>query len=67
MQQSFGGALTLLLSRGRHPGETKMFGAHAGFRPLWPLMLFAPWLTFGLACLVYALRKAPGSASHSTW
>jgi hypothetical protein len=38
---------------------------HVGLRPLWPVMLFAPWLLLGLACLLQALRKAPGSAAHS--
>jgi hypothetical protein len=40
--------------------------AYAGSRPLWPVMIFAPWLIFALACLLQALRKAPGFASHST-
>lgn len=35
--------------------------AHAGFRPLWPVMLLAPWVVLGLACLLEALRKAPGA------
>ena len=33
--------------------------AHAGLRQLWPVMLFAPWLVLGLACLLQALRNAP--------
>lgn len=41
-------------------GETRML-AHAGLRPLWPVMLFAPWLVLGLACLLQALRKAPAA------
>lgn len=44
----------------RQAGETRML-AHAGLRPLWPVMLFAPWLVLGLACLLQALRKAPGA------
>ena len=37
---------------------------HAGFRPLWPVMLFAPWLILGIAYLLQAVRHAPGRASH---
>jgi hypothetical protein len=39
--------------------------AHAGLRPLWPVMLFAPWLVLGLACVLQAVRKAPGGASQT--
>ncbi len=31
---------------------------HAGFRPLWPAMLFAPWVVLGLACLLQAAALA---------
>lgn len=44
----------------RQAGETRML-VHAGLRPLWPVMLFAPWVVLGLACLLQALRKAPGA------
>jgi hypothetical protein len=38
--------------------------AHAGLRPLWPVMLFAPWLVLGVALLLRAMRKPSGSASQ---
>lgn len=38
---------------------------HTGFRPLWPVVAFVPWLLFGVACLVYAAaqrgRESPGA------
>lgn len=36
--------------------------AHVGLRPLWPVMLFTPWLVFGLACLLQSMRRPRGSA-----
>ena len=39
--------------------------AHAGLRPPWPVVLFAPWLILGLACLLQAVRNIPGRASHT--
>jgi hypothetical protein len=39
--------------------------AHPGLRPLWPVMLFAPWLVLGLALLLRAMRKPRDSASQS--
>ncbi|MGP8033558.1 MAG: hypothetical protein ACLPQ6_05370 [Steroidobacteraceae bacterium] len=39
--------------------------AHAGFRPLWPVMLFAPWLILGLAYLSRSVRKPPSGASQT--
>lgn len=32
-----------------------MFAHAAGFRPLWPVMLFLPWLLVGVAWLVRSL------------
>ncbi len=31
---------------------------HAELRPLWPAMLFAPWVVLGLACLLQAVALA---------
>ena len=31
--------------------------AHAGLKPLWPVMVFTPWLVLGFACLLYAVRR----------
>jgi hypothetical protein len=39
--------------------------AHAGLRPLWPVMLFAPWLILGVALLLRAARKPARGASHT--
>jgi hypothetical protein len=38
---------------------------HTGFRPLWPAMLFTPWLLLGLAYLVRSVRRTPGGASQA--
>jgi hypothetical protein len=38
---------------------------HAGFRPLWPVMVFAPWLVLGLAWLLRSVRKPSGGASQT--
>jgi hypothetical protein len=40
--------------------------AHAGVRPPWPVVLFAPWLILGLACLVQAVRNVPGRAARAS-
>ena len=37
----------------RH-SETEMF-SHAGFRPLWPVILFLPWFLVGMAWLLRSL------------
>lgn len=39
--------------------------AHAGLRPLWPVMLFAPWLILGVALLLRAVRKPPRGSSQT--
>jgi hypothetical protein len=36
--------------------------AHAGFRPLWPVVVFVPWIFLGLAYLLRAVRNTPISA-----
>jgi hypothetical protein len=28
-----------------------------GFRPLWPVIFFLPWLFFGIGCLLAAARR----------
>jgi len=58
MQQFVGGAHTL------RSGETNVL-AHIGLRPLWPVMLFAPWLVLGVACLLQAMRNGRGRASDA--
>jgi hypothetical protein len=40
--------------------------AHAGFRPLWPVVLFAPWLILGLGLLLRAVRKPRHGASRTS-
>ena len=35
-----------------------MFAHAAGFRPLWPVILFLPWLLVGAAWLVRSLLPA---------
>ena len=37
---------------------------HAGFRPLWPVILFMPWFFLGVALLVRSVRKSPISTPH---
>jgi hypothetical protein len=37
---------------------------HAAYRPLWPAMVFLPWLFLGLAYLVRALRRQPLPAAR---
>jgi hypothetical protein len=69
MQYVGGGARTLshrwlACEHSRQAGEVKML-AHHGLRPLWPVMLFAPWLVLGLALLLRAMRKPRDSASQS--
>jgi hypothetical protein len=39
--------------------------AHAGFKPLWPVVLFTPWLVLGLGYLLRSVRKPPGGASRT--
>jgi len=39
--------------------------AHVGLRPLWPVVLFLPWLLFGFACVLQSIRKARDSALHT--
>jgi hypothetical protein len=34
-----------------------MFFAHLGFRPLWPVIFFAPWFFLGLAFLLRSMHK----------
>lgn len=36
---------------------------HAGFRPLWPVVFFFPWLLLGIAFLLQSVRKPALSAS----
>ena len=36
--------------------------AHVGLRPLWPVLLFAPWALVGLACLMQSMRRPRGDA-----
>ena len=31
--------------------------AHHGYRAVWPVMLFAPWITLGFAYLVQSVRE----------
>jgi len=38
--------------------------AHAGFKPLWPVIVFVPWIFLGLAYLLRAVRKSPISAAR---
>jgi hypothetical protein len=38
--------------------------AHAGFRPLWPVIVFVPWIFLGFAFLMRALRNLPISAAR---
>jgi hypothetical protein len=37
---------------------------HAGFRPLWPVIVFVPWFYLGLALLLRAVHKSPISVVH---
>jgi len=39
---------------------------HAGYRPLWPVILFVPWFYLGLALLLRAARKSPISAARGS-
>jgi hypothetical protein len=38
---------------------------HAAFRPLWPVLLFLPWLVVGIAYLVESVlqRRTAGAAA----
>jgi hypothetical protein len=37
---------------------------HAGFRPLWPVIAFAPWFLLGIAYLIESWRKRPIPVVH---
>ena len=39
--------------------------AHAGFRPLWPVIFFVPWLLLGLAFLLQSMHR-PAPAPRRT-
>ena len=41
-----------------------MLAAH-GFRSLWPVLLFAPWLALGFAYLLWSVRRPPGSRTQA--
>lgn len=38
---------------------------HVGFRPLWPVVLFLPWLAVGVASLLWSMRRSSHSGSRA--
>ena len=45
-----------------------MLSGNIGFRPLWPVIFFLPWLSLGIACLVASVlhrRFATTQMIHS--
>lgn len=40
--------------------------AHAGLRPLWPVVLFVPWFFLGLVLLLWPVRKLAQRGRAST-
>jgi len=56
--------MPVLIGAGSWPGlpRLRMF-ATAGFRPLWPVILFVPWLILGIAYLVESVRHRRAKAA----